>query len=113
MKNILNYIKKLFTSKKEEKKDNSLYSFLNKEYVDNVNSLIKKVDIISNKKKLPSKFEIEENTENLEVMNNEIKKVIKRLNKLQETIEEKKIKLRVDIKKNDISKLQNPLIKKK
>jgi hypothetical protein len=65
MKKILNYIKNLFTFKKEEKKDDSLYSFLNKEYVENVNSLIKKVDNISNKKKLPSKFEIEENTENL------------------------------------------------
>jgi hypothetical protein len=112
MKKILNYIKNLFTFKKEEKKDDSLYSFLNKEYVENVNSLIKKVDNISNKKKLPSKFEIEENTENLEVMDNEIKKVIKRLNKLQETIEEKKSKLRVDVKESDIIKLQNLLIKK-
>jgi small-conductance mechanosensitive channel len=109
MKKILNYIKNLFTSKKEEKK---YYSFLNKEYVENVNSLIKKIDNISNKKKLPSKFEIEENTENLEVMDNEIKKVIKRLNKLQETIEEKKSKLRVDFKESDIIKLQNLLTKK-
>jgi membrane-anchored protein YejM (alkaline phosphatase superfamily) len=109
MKKILKYIKNLFTSKKEEKK---YYSFLNKEYVENVNSLIKKIDNISNKKKLPSKFEIEENTENLEVMDNEIKKVIKRLNKLQETIEEKKTKLRVDFKESDIIKLQNLLTKK-
>jgi hypothetical protein len=107
MKKILSFFKNLFLSKKEEKKDETLYSFLNKEYIDNVNSLIKKVDVISNKKKLPSKFEIEENSENLELMDNEIKRVIKRLNKLQETIEEKKSKLRINTKEPEVKPKKN------